>query len=223
MRSYSSAVVSCRLFDANTGLRWGGDDDDDDDAALAEPLLTIPYAEDECGEEDGDDATEKTKNPKSSSCWDTDPDLISLLVLPLLLCLQFALALHYSSTTKVWEVGRDIGFFVIFSFLYKEGLKDAECEDDKEDHNPASGSGSNHHHHRSLLTRLPRIVQHVLHLLPEILVDVVLGLVLFGSVEAGARALLVSNLILILFVVAFTLRHGMMMLWTAAAGHEGTS
>ena len=211
---FSSSAVYCRLFDANTGLR---NEDDDDDAALAEPLLTIPHAEDECCE-DGEGANENIQNHQPSSCWDTDPDRISLLVLPLLLCLQFALALHYSCTTTAWEVSTGICLFVVISFLYKECLKDDDCEEDEyeEDHNPASSSSSSNH--RSLLARLPSPMQHVLHLLPEIVVDVVLGLVLFGSVDAGIRALFVSILILSLIVVVSTMRH---IMWTAA--HDGNS
>jgi len=121
-----------------------------------------------------------------------------LLILPSLLCLQFAMALQYNalddkqeqrSTCSTFDVGTAICLFVVTSYLYKQCLNDSEQQADSS-HWPA-----------------------VFHLLPEILVDIVLGMVLLVSVDAALTTLLWATLIMSLAVISSTARH----LWNGVA------
>ena len=144
---------------------------------LEEPLLRTTSMQ--CAQQQSSDVTSSSSN-LNCSWWD---HVCLLMVLPLLLCLQFCMALRYSSDVNNTLSARDVGFaiviFVGVSYLYKQCLHA----------NP----------HKSF-AYAPLIL-----LLPEIMVDVVLGTVLFVSVDMGWTLLLWCALGLSMFVIASTL------------------
>jgi len=166
------------LLEAQTGLRL-----------LEEPLLNDDAYDD--NEPSAGECDNVAESSSSSSCcfsfWDR---LCLFVILPTLLGLQFAIALPYSTHSSSkrnagLEVAIAIGLFVLISYMYKQCLQDDSC--------------------LRLVARLPATLQAFGHLVPEILVDLVLGVVLAVSVDAGLTALLASTLLLSLAVVAVSL------------------
>jgi hypothetical protein len=109
------------------------------------------------------------------------------LVLPTLLFLQFGIAFWFhdgvSTTTHhlYWyTVNWSIVLFVVASYLFRRTLQD-------------------HRHERNIA------VDTLLFLLPEIIMDVLLGMVLFGLVEVAFLTMVASTVGLSLYVVVQSL------------------
>lgn len=126
---------------------------------------------DEDEEEEEDEVLEEDGDDESS-CTES---FIMWVILPTLLFSQFGMAflMHDERTaTMSWTiVNLSIALFVITSWLYRHACKDAN------------------------------ITTVAIVLLPEIVMDVVLGLVLFNQVALGFMVLLVNMLFLSTFVV----------------------
>lgn len=119
--------------------------------------------------------SEEVEEEENSICSE---DFIMWVILPSLLFSQFGMAflMHDARTTSLsfTVVNISIVLFVVTAWLYRHACADANIQ------------------------------TIALLLLPEILMDVVLGLVLFNQVELGFLVLLVSMLCLSSFVVLST-------------------
>ena len=115
-----------------------------------------------------------------STCWD---HVILWFVLPSLLFVQFAISFLYSDETPhhlQWStVNWSIGLFVVASYLFRRTLQD---------------------HCVGQVT-----LDALLFLLPEIIMDVLLGMVLFGYVEAAFLTMVFSTVLLSFYVVCQSL------------------
>lgn len=123
-----------------------------------------------------EDEEQEDEEEESSSTW--TEEFIMWVVLPTLLFSQFGMAFlmkdERTANMSCTVVNLSIVLFVITSWLYRHACHDAK-------------------------------VKNILVLLmPEILMDVVLGLVLFNKVALGFMVLLVSMLFLSTFVVVTT-------------------
>lgn len=149
---------------------------------LETPLLSeeqeglVEIVDDEIDEEEGSPVLLEF----GTSCWDY---VCILFVVPGLLLLQFVIAFHSGkpSDLTLSSVLLTIVLFTAASFMYKCCLGDHDFSE------------------QSL------VVRQITLLLPEILMDVVLGIVLFGPASSAFEALLYCTMLLAIFVITSTI------------------
>jgi len=144
---------------------------------LEDPLLQ-PENDDE--DEQGDEDAPTLSSGCGFGCM--------LLILPFLMLLQFNMSLQVSNTSGLSEqmVLGVIGIFVVASFTHKMFLLNENTP--------------------WLLPPNSLYCHHFLMLLPEIIIDIILGLVLVFPVEIGFEALLLATLALSSVVFVKTIR-----------------
>lgn len=115
-----------------------------------------------------------------TTCWDY---VCTLVVVPGLLWLQFMVAFRSGRALDltVSSVILTIALYSSASFMYKCCIADHD------------------------FTALSRPLQQAVLLLPEILMDVVLGIVLFGSATTAFEGLLYFTMVLAIFVIVSTI------------------
>jgi hypothetical protein len=153
---------------------------------LEEPLLAgdeqedlVELVDDDEEEEEHQQQQESTRIEFGTSCWDY---VCILLLVPGLLWLQFAVAFRTGKAADltVCSVALTILLFTAASYMYKRCLSDHDFSN------------------RTVAQR------QVLLLLPEILMDVILGLVLLGPTSMAFEALLYCTMALAFFVIIST-------------------
>jgi hypothetical protein len=155
---------------------------------LEEPLLAgdkeqedlVELVDDEEEEEQQDQQQQETTRIEfGTSCWDY---VCIFLLVPGLLWLQFAVAFRTGKAADltVCSVALTILLFTAASYMYKRCLSDHDFSN------------------RTVAQR------QLLLLLPEILMDVILGLVLLGPVSMAFEGLLYCTMALACFVIIST-------------------
>jgi hypothetical protein len=140
--------------------------------------VSIAFEDEDDDEQDGSTCNGKDDDDKVFSWFD---HVVVWIILPSLLFLQFGMAFYMSNVEAVtglrWSVvNYSIVLFVITAVLYRQAAVDCKW------------------------------TSSFIVLLPEILMDIILGMVLFDKIVAAFLFMLISMLCLAMFVVVCSIR-----------------